>query len=161
MTYSRSGSDSSFDSSNVIFVYGDDAASNPVIDDNKVRVLSEKVSYHIGEKARFLVRLPFSNGRVLVTVEKGSVLKREYRDVTGNMFFYELPIEESFAPNVYIGVVAIEPSSGKKVPEYRVGYAEVVVDKTDKKAFVTVVADKKEYKPREKVVLNLASKDLR
>jgi len=50
--------------------YGEENASNPIESDNKITVLSEKVSYKLGEKARVLVRLPFSNGKILWTVEK-------------------------------------------------------------------------------------------
>jgi len=50
--------------------YGLENATNPVESDNKITVLSEKVSYKLGEKARVLVRLPFSNGKILWTVEK-------------------------------------------------------------------------------------------
>jgi hypothetical protein len=50
--------------------YSDKEAKNPIISDNKIQVLSEKISYKIGEKARILVRLPFSKGKILWTVEK-------------------------------------------------------------------------------------------
>lgn len=53
-----------------LLTYSEEEAKNPVISDNKLRVLSEKVSYKIGEKARILVQLPFSNGKILWTVEK-------------------------------------------------------------------------------------------
>ncbi len=44
-----------------LIAYGDEEASNPIESDNKITVLSEKISYKPGETARVLVRLPFSN----------------------------------------------------------------------------------------------------
>ena len=82
--------------------YGDQNASNPVESDNKITVLSEKVSYKIGETARVLVRLPFSGGKILWTIEKQGVLKHEYINVPGNTFFKEFKIDDTFVPNAYI-----------------------------------------------------------
>ncbi len=137
-----------------ILTYSDTPTVNPVVSDNKIQVLSEKVSYKIGEKARILVRLPFAQGKILWTVEKRGVEKSEYIDVPGNIFFREVLVDESFTPNAYIGVVAVDTDI-TKIPEYKVGYTEVVVDKTDKKSVVTVSSDKKIYTPRETVTLNL------
>jgi uncharacterized protein YfaS (alpha-2-macroglobulin family) len=47
----------------------------------------------------------------------------------------------------------------KKIPEYKVGYTEIVVDKTDKKAFINIKTDKKTYSPREKVNLTINVKN--
>jgi uncharacterized protein YfaS (alpha-2-macroglobulin family) len=82
--------------------YGDQNASNPVESDNKITVLSEKISYKLGETARVLVRLPFSGGKILWTIEKQGVIKHEYIDVPGNTFFKELKVDDTFVPNAYI-----------------------------------------------------------
>jgi len=133
-------------------------ASNPVQNDNKIIVLSEKVSYKLWEKARVLIRLPFSNWKILWTVEKQWVLKHEYINVDWNIFFKEFEIDDTFIPNAYIWVVAVD-TNNEEIPEYKVWYTEVVVDKSDKKSFIEVKADKKEYKPREEVNLDINVKN--
>ncbi len=171
-----------------LIAYGDTDASNPIQSDNKITVLSEKVSYKLWEKARVFVRLPFSKWKILWTVEKQWVLKHEYIDVPGNTFFKEITVDESFIPNAYIGVVAIDaeapppaslvsPSNrgnsenaslgegggwasaksegASSIPEYKVWYTEVVVDKTDKKTEISIVSNKKQYSPREEVTLDI------
>ena len=40
-------------------------------------------------------------------------------------------------------------------PEYKVGYTEIVVDKTDKKSEITITPNKKTYEPREQVTLDI------
>lgn len=82
--------------------YGDQVAQNPLQSDNKITVLSEKTSYKLGEKARVLVRLPFSGGKILWTVEKQGVLQSEYIDVPGNIFFKEVEVTDEYLPNAYI-----------------------------------------------------------
>ncbi|PZM85612.1 hypothetical protein DLH72_01895 [Candidatus Gracilibacteria bacterium] len=132
-------------------------ASNPILDDNKLIVLSDKVSYKIGETAKILVRLPVSKSRIMITREIDNIKKTEVEDVEGNIFFKEFVVDESFAPNSYIGIFMIDLES--KVPEYKVGYAEVVIDKTDKKAEIELKTDKEVYSPRDEVKLDLNLKD--
>ncbi len=146
-------------------------STNPTISDNKVIVLSEKVSYKLWERAKIIVRLPFSKWKILWTEEKAWVKKSELIDVKSNIFFKEIEVTDDFIPNAYIWVVAIENPHTKplpqpevkeeKIPEYKVGYTEIVVDKTEKKAFVEIKPEKKNYKPREQVNLdiNVKSKD--
>lgn len=137
-----------------LLTYSDTEAKNPIVSDNKVQILSEKVSYKIGEKARILVRLPFTGWKILWTVEKKGVEQSEIIDVVGNIFFREITVDESFAPNAYIGVVAIDTNT-QKIPAYKVGYTEIVVDKTDKKSAVKITTDKATYSPRDVVTIDV------
>ena len=67
-------------------------------------------------------------------------------------------VDDTFVPNAYIWVVVVD-TDNSTIPEYKVWYSEIVVDKTDKKSFVNIVPNKKTYKPREKVTLDLKVKD--
>ena len=139
-----------------VLSYWNEDAKNPIASDNKIRVLSEKISYKLWEKAKVLIRLPFSKWKILWTVEKQGVIKKELININSNIFFKEVLIDDTFVPNAYIWVVAIEIND-KKIPEYKVWYTEIVVDKTEKKSFIEIKTDKKVYKPREKVVLQISN----
>ncbi|MDD2907509.1 MAG: alpha-2-macroglobulin family protein [Candidatus Gracilibacteria bacterium] len=141
-----------------VITYENSNASNPIENDNKLRVISEKSSYKLGETAKVLIRLPVSNSKILWTIEKNGVVSSEYIDVVGNVFFKEFVVDDTFIPNAYIGVMMVDTTKNK-IPEYKVGYTEVVVDKTDKKSFIDIKTDKQTYKPREKVNLDLEVKD--
>ncbi len=142
-----------------VLTYWDVDWANPLQDDNKIRVIPEKISYNLWEKAKVLIRLPFNKWKILWTIEKKWVIKSEYIDVKSNVFFKEIDIDDTFVPNAYIWVVAIENWLWIKVPEYKVWYSEIVVDKTDKKTTINIKADKKIYKPRDKVTLDISVKD--
>ncbi len=142
--------------------YGEQSANNPIESDNKITVLSEKTVYKVGETARILVRLPFSGGKILWTEEKNEVMHSEYIDVPGNIFFKEVLVTDAHLPNTYISVVAIptnfackENKDKKCIPEYKVGYTEIVGDKSDKKSNISLKADKSVYKPRDTVTLDV------
>lgn len=153
-----------------IISYWDKNSTNPIISDNKLQILSEKTSYHIWEKARILIRLPESNWKILLTKEKQWVVDSELINVKSNIFFKEFLVDDSFAPNTYISALFIpssqpktllwEESEQEKVPEYKVWYTEIVVDKTDKKSFINIIPEKKVYKPRETVKLDIDVTDI-
>jgi len=140
-----------------VLSYWKSDAKNPIASDNKIRVLSEKISYNLWEKAKILIRLPFSKGKILWTIEKQWVIKKELININSNIFFKEVLVDNTFAPNAYIWVIAIE-NNNNKIPEYKVWYTEIVVDKTEKKSFIEIKTNKKIYKPGEKVILNIKNK---
>ncbi len=63
-------------------------------------------------------------------------------------------------PNAYIGVVALHPGTGSdNARSYAVGYGEIVTNIADKKSHLTIDTDKKIYKNRETVKLDLTLTD--
>jgi uncharacterized protein YfaS (alpha-2-macroglobulin family) len=44
----------------------------------------------------------------LLTTEKGGVIDKKYIDITSNLFIHEFLVDESYFPNAYISVVALE-----------------------------------------------------
>lgn len=139
--------------------YWEEDSTNPVINDNKIQILSEKISYNIWDTARFLIRLPSSKWKILFTTEKQWVIDSEVIDIKNNTFFKEFKVTDKFVPNSYFGVVFIPEFDWISIPEYKVWYTEIVVDKTNKKSFIDIKSDKKVYKPRENVVLDFEVKD--
>ncbi|MGE3278482.1 MAG: alpha-2-macroglobulin [Candidatus Altimarinota bacterium] len=154
--------------------------NTPVVADNKIAVVAEKTSYHLGDTAKLLVRLPFSEGKALVTIEKKNVVDREIISIKGNTLIKEYIVDDTFLPNAYISVIAFKPAGNNSEagggaplvrgrgsegaqefqPEYKVGYAEIVVDKTDKKLFLDLQPNQQTpYAPRDQVTLDLTSKD--
>ena len=132
--------------------------SNPDLDDNKLVVLSDKVTYKYWETAKIFVRLPVSKSKILITKERENVKESEIIDVEGNIFTKEFLVDESFSPNTYISVFMIDLES--ELPQYKVWYSEIVVDKTDKKAEIELTTDKEIYSPRDEVTVNLNTKDI-
>jgi len=151
-----------------LYAYDPEGITNtPVVADNKIAVVAEKTSYHLGDTAKLLVRLPFSEGKALVTIEKKNVVDREIIDLKGNTLIKEYTVDDTFLPNAYISVIAFRPSRETGVqPEYKVGYAEIVVDKTDKKLYLDIQTNQPAtsnqqpvFSPRDTVTLDLTSKD--
>jgi uncharacterized protein YfaS (alpha-2-macroglobulin family) len=87
------------------------------------------------------------------------VLDYEYVKLTGNTLTREYTIDDTFYPNLYIGAVAYASGYTHGARNYAVGYGEIVTDLSDKKANIRVKPEKKVYKNREKVNLELTFTD--
>ena len=59
------------------------------------------------DKARFQVRMPFRSATALVTIEREGVLESFVTRLSGRNPVIEVPIGDSYAPNVYVSVLAV------------------------------------------------------
>ncbi len=131
--------------------------------DNLLRVIPEKTIYQNGEIAHVLITTPFSSGGYLyITRERGGVIDHEYIAYSGSTYIRNYTIDDSFYPNVYIGVIAF-PKGWLGGKGYAVGYSEIIMDLSSKKGILAIKTDKEVYKNREMVtaeilLLNKANK---
>lgn len=141
---------------NIVYITGDFQNKS-----SKLTIVPEKTVYHEGETARLMITTPYmSGGYIYLTRERGGVLDYEYIRLDGNTYTREYKIDESFYPNVYIGAVAF-PKDGANTPLYAVGYGEIVMDLTDKKANLIITPNADTYKNRDTVQLDISLSDFR
>lgn len=133
-------------------------------DYDRADLIPFKRSYEPGEVAEFQLRTPFSEAKVLVTVERDSVLHSEIVDVHGDRPVIRIPIKKEYAPNVVVSAFAIrgrlsdpKPTAlidlGK--PAFKLGLANVKVGWKENTLKVTVNTDRKTYKAREKSLVTV------
>ena len=129
-------------------------------DGHKLDIEMDQKLYRPGDTARVLVKSPFNQATALVTVERGGLLDQRVLPLRGSMPVVDIPIKPEFFPNAYVSVhvvrgrVAPMPEPGAAdvgAPDYRVGYASLLVDPETHRLNVTVSADKKEFRPGDQV----------
>lgn len=134
-------------------------------DDDRMDVLPEKPQYEPGETARFQVRMPFEDATALVTVEREGVIASSVLHVSGKQPLITIPVRDSYAPNVFVSVLAvrgrignIQPTAmldlGK--PAFRLGIAEIRVGWRAHRLSVTVTPERSVYRVREKARVKIA-----
>ena len=137
--------------------------------DMSLNIVPEKESYHVGDRARYLVRNPFPGARALVTIERLGVIRSWVQVLQGNTPVIEVPIEPDDLPGFYLSVVVMsprvapapgtDPSDGNGVdlgrPTYRIGYVQVNVTDPYKALDVNIKSPKNSYKPGDTVNLQL------
>ncbi len=133
---------------------------NFVSRDASLRVIPERTVYHSGETAHVLITTPFSSwGHLYITREKWGVLEHEYITYTGSNYTRDYVIDDSFYPNVYIGVVAFPRWSTGSDRGYAVWYGEIIMDLSDKKWKLNIAPNKEIYKNRDTVNMDLLLTD--
>ena len=137
--------------------------------DMSLSIVPEKNSYHVGDRARYLVRNPFPGARALVTIERLGVIKSWVQALQGNTPVIEVPIEPDDLPGFYLSVVVMsprvapapgtDPIDGDGVdlgrPTYRIGYVETKVTDPYKSLDIDIKSPKTSYKPGDTVSLQL------
>nr|WP_239024429.1 MG2 domain-containing protein [Ramlibacter humi] len=84
---------------------------------DRIDVLPEKKAYQPGETARLQVRMPFRFATALVTVEREGIVQTRVVDLRGDDPTIEMKVEEGWAPNVYVSVLALRGRL-REVPWY-------------------------------------------
>ena len=88
----------------------------------------------------------------LITIERGDVLMQDVITLETNSTTYRFPIEDDFAPNVFVTVTLVKGvDDTTPVADFRVGMAQITVDPARREINVTVTPDREQAGPRETV----------
>jgi hypothetical protein len=138
-------------------------------DTDRIDLVADKQTYDVGETAKILVKSPYPEAEALLTVEREGVFIVKRVKLKGAAATLEVPLDESMVPNAFVGVIlahgrvpkdqGIETGQDPGRPAVRVGYAELRVEKKSKRLAVTVTPASKDYRPRDKVKVDLKVAD--
>ena len=150
-------------------------------DGDRMDLLVENIEYNGGDTAKVQVRSPFRNATALVTIEREGVLDSFITKIKGKEPIINVPIKGSYAPNVFVSVLAIRGRTnnaqnliadlvrkydlpwlsrdgGKATalidlakPAYRLGIAKLRVGWKAHRLAVSVKPEKDTYRIRQKV----------
>ncbi|WP_035564905.1 alpha-2-macroglobulin family protein [Hymenobacter sp. IS2118] len=121
--------------------YGDTQANAfEVNNEGEVTIEADKARYEPGETATLLLKTPFA-GRVLVTVERGSVLSHFYVNTDQKSAQVKVPITAEHVPNVYVTATAIRAISDNRLPlTVARGFVPLTVEKPGARLAVAIAA---------------------
>lgn len=137
-------------------------------DDDFVELVADSKDYQPGDMAKILVKSPYEKAKALVTVEREFIFESRVLDIEGSSNEIEIPILSEYIPNVFVSVILVQGRSSQKTadtnedigkPSFKIGYINLKVDPSEKRLKINIQKDKKTYKPRDKVTLNLNVKD--
>ena len=133
------------------YVWGDDVSPWEYLNDTNLRLLPDKPLYQPGENARILVQTPV-DAELLVTVERGKVLRHYRRKVTVDNPVIEVPLVKEDAPGVYVSVSLVQNAGARGAdgkPLLKMGACQVHVEDADKKLKVQLQAPQQALLPGE------------
>jgi hypothetical protein len=88
---------------------------------DRMDIIPDAKAYRSGDTARIQVRMPFRKATALVTVEREGVLSSFVTELSGKDPVIKVPLAGSYAPDVYISVMAVRG----RVSSWRVWLAEL------------------------------------
>lgn len=97
---------------------------------NRIDLISNADEYSVGDTAEILIASPFQgNTRALVTVERGDIIKTEVIEMASNSYIYRLPIEDFYAPNVFVSVILVKGvDENTPYTQFRAGLIQLNVE---------------------------------
>lgn len=112
-------------------------------DHTAIKLVPDKKSYQPGETAHVLAILPTDNAHLLVSTELSTVMSVQYVSSPGKTIMLDVPIQASYAPNVFLNVSYVQKGDMYSSDQ------RIVVPARDKMLNLEIISNKKEYKPRE------------
>ncbi|MGD8605507.1 MAG: MG2 domain-containing protein, partial [Anaerolineales bacterium] len=108
---------------------------------DRIEIDLDKTSYEAGEQAAVQVRSPFG-GKLLVTIEKESVLEFITFDMDSNTAEFTIPIKKDYAPNAYVTATVIRRAEDvtRTSPARAFGIAPIKLSNSDRVIAVTIDA---------------------
>ncbi len=120
---------------------------------SSIKLVPDKKSYRAGETAHVLALLPTEGANLLVTTELDNVRSAKRVHVPGRTTIIDVPIESSYAPNVFVSVTFVKDG------DMFTGDQRLVVPARDKLLDLEILPDKQEYKPRETASYTILARD--
>ncbi len=134
-------------------------------EDDILKLVADKENYKPGDEARIMIKSPYENATALVSVEREGILEKWTTPVKGTAEYIKVPIKENYLPNVYVSVVLIKGRAAENKydeegldtakPQAKFGYVNLSVEPAARKLDVKVSTDKKSYRPREQVTVEI------
>jgi alpha-2-macroglobulin len=94
----------------------------------RMELTPDQPSYAVGDTARILVQSPFAGPvRAWLTIERGTLIEQQLITLQSSSEVIEIPVNEDFAPNAFVTVVAIQGTGDDEFADIRIGIAELIV----------------------------------
>jgi uncharacterized protein YfaS (alpha-2-macroglobulin family) len=145
-----------------LWTWGDGEASWQAEENERFDIIADKPKYKVGESARLLLKTTVRDAVGLLTIERDGVIERRQIAVGKGTSTIEVPIAESFGPNVYASVMLVKGRTGKGargLPVMKMGMTTLSVDTEAKRLQVAVTTDRESYRPGDPVTAELRVTD--
>ncbi len=148
-------------SARVVWASGRNYVSWRQENDRTIDLVADADEYAVGDTARILITSPFQGqATALVTVEREGVILTDTVTLESNSLVYELPIEDAYAPNVFVGVMLVKGvDENNPVASFRVGLTSLRVDTERRQVNIEIEPNVEQAAPGETVSYTVRTTD--
>lgn len=119
-----------------------------------LQIIVDKDTVRAGETARAMLVTPLPDSYVLFAVEAESIISYSVVHVTGTAKLVELPVDESYVPNVYLSAAMLSNL------QFHLDTKQVVVPPVRNFLTIDVKADRDLYQPQDEGTLTVTTTDV-
>jgi uncharacterized protein YfaS (alpha-2-macroglobulin family) len=131
-----------------------------ITDSNRIDLIADKDSYEPGDTANILITAPYDDMNALMTIERGTVIEHRLFTLQGSSELLRVPVSADYAPNVYVSVVLVKPTSDDvTVPDLRMGLINLPVSTEQQELNITITPDREQAGPRDEVTYAIRATD--
>ncbi len=124
---------------------------------HRLELVADAKTFAPGQTAKLVAQNPFEKATAIFTLEQGSVIKHESREVDAGPVTFEVAIEAKHAPHVFASVTFLPHGArGEQLAQWKFGALKLPVSLADATLQVNVTADAKAYEPREHAEIEVA-----
>ncbi|MCK5799789.1 MAG: hypothetical protein KAI47_21515, partial [Deltaproteobacteria bacterium] len=158
-----------------IYVTGPDYVPWRRDTEHRVKLITDRKRYEVGQVARIMIKAPFTNAHGILTVERNGIYLRKALKITKTATWVDIPITKELVPNAFVSFMMVRgrvplPRGAKKhdadeadpgKPAFKVGYVKIPISQDNRRVHVAVTPVKKTYHPGDEVVVDLHATDRR
>jgi uncharacterized protein YfaS (alpha-2-macroglobulin family) len=139
-----------------VWISGQDA--NPRYTNNdRILLIPDKADYQVNETASVQAVVPYESMLGLVTTERDSVYRYQLVNLTPDQRIFEINLDETDSPNIFVSALFIKPGTAvKDPPQMKMGLTEIRVKNPQKQLHITLEPDKPAYEPGDTATINVS-----
>jgi uncharacterized protein YfaS (alpha-2-macroglobulin family) len=142
-----------------VWVGGSGSSSWARRPDQQIQLVSDQDQYQPGDQAKIFIPNPLATPALgWITFERGNVIESQIISIPGASYELNLPIQEKYAPNIFVSITLIGQSETGK-PDFRQGYLNLAVEPVSQKLDVQITADPNPAHPKDRLQIELRVKD--
>jgi len=150
------------------YVTGSDYTPWERSDEDTIELIPDNTVYYPGETAKILVKSPYEKARALVTIEREHILESRIIELVGSSSQIDIPVKSDYLPNVFVSILLVQgriqteeldenQDLGK--PSFKIGYAHLKVDPSEKRLSIDIKKKKDKYQPGDTVDIHFKVED--
>jgi uncharacterized protein YfaS (alpha-2-macroglobulin family) len=129
---------------------------------DRIDLVTDQKQYKVGDTATILIPHPYQGEvQALITVERGHIYQHWVQTLETNSEQIQIPITVDMIPDVFVSVVIVKgQDENNPLPSFKIGYAQLSIDTTEKEISITMQPDKpadQHYQPGETVTYDITA----
>jgi len=127
-----------------------------IAEDSKLELQADATGYSPGDVAHVIVPSPVADATALVSIERGNLISHHVQRLTGNSGVLDIPIEDGYAPNVFVSVALFKSGESARL---LTGSVDLPVTAPERQLQVSLTPDRQRLGPGETLHLTVETRD--